>query len=285
MSVSVSVPLPVSLCFSVSFPQIDKNRDLFKIPRKDCAAIYLSGVLPIAEKTVAAEKRADATLKHIFSSLAAEGIHVESKSTHRNSSDTTSRCLPALLLWRCRCITSVRTLTDQPQPHPQRSANRNKHDESLHHRTIRQNARSFTSDDRKQKLDIEADQQHCDIVLMNETWRQNEELWTTAEGHTFAESGIDWHPQGVTIIAHRWWTNFIPHSEPIRPRTMTLSIKRVRLNHTTRRGMLPTLRLRRRMYDTLHDINKKYASNPKPTSSSVVTSCTSWTKHNKPHPP
>ena len=63
-------------------------------------------------------------------------------------------------------------------------------------KVVAYNIRSFTTDEKLETLMKEFQNQHWDVIVLIETWRETrEELWTTRWGHTWCGGG------GIVVVS------------------------------------------------------------------------------------
>lgn len=107
-------------------------------------------------------------------------------------------------------------------------------DRQLH--IIFKNVRSLKSDDRLAELLYEVSDTHWDILMINETWREEaQEYFKTAGGHIFAGSGGCAGKRGVAIVVHRRHASSITNFRAINERLcfISLRINQVRFRFVT----------------------------------------------------
>ena len=70
---------------------------------------------------------------------------------------------------------------------------------------LQKNTWSMNSSQRIEELFQEVQVRKWDVILVSETWRSNEEVWESNQGHIEMESGKFTNKRGVAIILHRRW--------------------------------------------------------------------------------
>eukprot|EP00973_Karenia_brevis_P094564 12423135-Karenia_brevis.AAC.1 len=95
---------------------------------------------------------------------------------------------------------------------------------------ILKNARSLTSDERLTEVISELEGEKWDVVLINETWREEkEEFDALPDGHVWLGSGGTAGRRGVGILVHGTWAGFVHRWSAINERVGVLEINRKNL--------------------------------------------------------
>eukprot|EP00973_Karenia_brevis_P063372 8808388-Karenia_brevis.AAC.1 len=91
---------------------------------------------------------------------------------------------------------------------------------------LTKNCRSLASSDRFDELQAELKGEAWDVVLLNETWRQQEvEYWKTEDKHIFAARGHESGRRGVGILLHERWCHGVEAFQPVSERLCYLDVK------------------------------------------------------------
>ena len=86
------------------------------------------------------------------------------------------------------------------------------------------NTWSMNSSQRKEELFQEVQGRTWDVILVSETWRSNEEVWESNQGHIVMESGKFTNKHGVAIILHRRWRQKVIWFECVSERFIAASL-------------------------------------------------------------
>ena len=82
----------------------------------------------------------------------------------------------------------------------------------------------MNSSRRIEELFQEVQVRKWDVILVSETWRSNEEVWESNQGHIVMESGKFTNKHGVAIILHRRWRQKVNWVECVSERVIAASI-------------------------------------------------------------
>ena len=85
------------------------------------------------------------------------------------------------------------------------------------------NTWSMNSSQRIEELFQEVQARTWDVILVSETWRSNEEVWESNQGH-IVESGKFTNKHGVAIILHRRWRQKVNWVECVSERFIAASL-------------------------------------------------------------
>ena len=95
-------------------------------------------------------------------------------------------------------------------------------------RIITKNVRGLKTDERIHELMHElTSMSHWDILILTETWRLDEfEMFTTNDGHLFANAGCKAGRRGVGFLIHRKWVKCMHNFTPINERVACITLQR-----------------------------------------------------------
>ena len=99
-------------------------------------------------------------------------------------------------------------------------------------RAIAKNVRGMADEDRIRELlhETKTLDENWDVLILSETWREEEfEMWTTNDGHLFANAGCVKKRRGVGFLVHSKWVPFITQFVAINERVSYVRIVKGRL--------------------------------------------------------
>ena len=97
---------------------------------------------------------------------------------------------------------------------------------------VAKNLRGLKTEERLHELlmEIQATGENWDILILNETWRKDGfEMFSTSEGHVFANSGCEEQRRGVGFLIHRRWVKYLKSFQPINERVAFITIQKHKL--------------------------------------------------------
>ena len=85
------------------------------------------------------------------------------------------------------------------------------------------NTRSVSSSERMEELFQEVQGAKWDVITVSETWRPNNEVWESEQGHVVMESGKFDNKHGVAIIVNSRWRQKVTWVECVSERVIASS--------------------------------------------------------------